>query len=203
LLRQHNSEEDAVTGRHPAAPLLELLTQPLADRGIDLEDVEISSAGRRRVVRVLIDKDGGISLDDISDATSQVSAMLDDSDVLGESPYTLEVTSPGVDRPLTLPRHWRRNLDRLVRVTPHHGAPFTGRIVSSDEAGATISAGSSQARVAFADVAKARIEIEFSRPEPGAKKRGRAKASAVSATGAGVGSVADEAVAGLDDDDKE
>jgi ribosome maturation factor RimP len=166
-----------VNARHPKEPLLEALAAPLSTAGFDLEDVEVMSAGRRRVVRVLIDKDGGITLDDISDATTVIGAILDHSDALGEAPYTLEVTSPGVDRPLTQPRHWRRNLDRLVTVTPHQAAPLTGRIASSDETGATISTDTAVVRMAFADIAKAKVEIEFNREGTSGKKRRRAGGS--------------------------
>ena len=93
------------------------LIDPLAALGLDVEAVEITPAGKRRVLRVAVDKDGGVTLDDVADATREVSRVLDDSDVMGEQPYTLEVTSRGVDRPLTLPRHWRRNVGRLVKVT--------------------------------------------------------------------------------------
>ena len=93
------------------------LAAPLADLGLDVEAVELSPAGERRVLRVAVDKDGGVTLDDVAEATRAVSAVLDESDALGEQPYTLEVTSRGVDRPLTLPRHWRRNVGRLVTVT--------------------------------------------------------------------------------------
>ena len=106
-----------MTGQQPNEALLEVLSGPLGASGIDLEGVEVSTAGRRRLVRVLVDKDNGISLDEVADATRLVGGVLDSSDVLGESPYTLEVTSPGIDRPLEHPRHWRRNLDRLVKVT--------------------------------------------------------------------------------------
>jgi ribosome maturation factor RimP len=75
---------------------------------IDLEAVKLTSAGRRVLLRVVIDADGGISLDDIAEVSRELSAKLDASDVMGETPYTLEVTSPGTDRPLTQPRHWRR-----------------------------------------------------------------------------------------------
>jgi ribosome maturation factor RimP len=162
-----------VSGRHSKEALLEALAEPLAADGIDVEDVEVSSAGRRRVVRVLIDKDGGISLDDITDATRRVSTLLDDGDVMGEAPYTLEVTSPGVDRPLTLPRHWRRNVDRLVKVTPHQGPPMTGHILAADETGATIGVDGSSVRVSFADIAKARVEVEFNRSGARRGKRQR------------------------------
>ena len=93
------------------------LADPWRDLGLDVEAVELTPAGKRRVLRVAVDKDGGVTLDDVAEATREVSAVLDDSDVMGEQPYTLEVTSRGVDRPLTLPRHWRRNVGRLVKVT--------------------------------------------------------------------------------------
>ena len=90
---------------------------PLADLGLDLEAVELSPAGKRRVLRIAVDQDGGVTLDDIAVATKKVDGVLEESDVMGELPYLLEVTSRGVDSPLTLPRHWRRNADRLVKVT--------------------------------------------------------------------------------------
>ena len=93
------------------------LVDPLRAMDLDVEAVEVTPAGKRRVLRVAVDKDGGVTLDDVADATREVSRVLDESDVMGEMPYTLEVTSRGVDRPLTLPRHWRRNEDRLVKAT--------------------------------------------------------------------------------------
>ena len=92
------------------------LTEPLRRHGLDLEAVDITPAGKRRVLRIAVDQDGGVTLDDIADATRVVSEVLDDSEVMGEQAYTLEVTSRGVDRPLALPRHWRRNADRLVKL---------------------------------------------------------------------------------------
>ena len=80
-----------------------VLTDPLAAVGLDVEAVELTPAGKRRLLRVAVDKDGGVTMDDIADATKEVSRVLDESDVMGEHPYTLEVTSPGTDRPLTLP----------------------------------------------------------------------------------------------------
>ncbi len=82
------------------------------------------------MLRVAVDKDGGVTLDEVADATRAVGEVLDGSDVMGQQPYTLEVTSRGVDRPLTLPRHWRRNHDRLVKVTPHEGEAIVGRITA-------------------------------------------------------------------------
>jgi ribosome maturation factor RimP len=141
--------------------LAEELTAPLADLGLDLEGVDLSSAGKRRVLRVAIDKDGGVTMDDIADATREVSRLLDETNVMGEQAYTLEVSSPGVDRPLTLPRHWRRNRTRLVKVTPREGEPIIGRITSTDDEGAVIDVEGTEHRFAYADVKKAKIQIEF------------------------------------------
>ena len=90
---------------------------------------------------------------------------LDDSDVMGVQPYTLEVTSPGVDRPLTQPRHWRRNAGRLVRVSCRDGSTVTGRIAGSDDEAASLDVDGTERRVAFADVAKAKVQVEFNRKE--------------------------------------
>jgi ribosome maturation factor RimP len=141
--------------------LAEELTRPLADIGLDLEAVDLTNAGKRRVLRVAIDKDGGVTMDDIADATREVSRVLDESDVMGQQAYTLEVSSPGVDRPLTLPRHWRRNAGRLVKVTRDEGEPVTGRITTSDEDGALLDVEGTEHRVPYSEVKKARIQIEF------------------------------------------
>ncbi|WP_343061413.1 ribosome maturation factor RimP [Nocardioides luti] len=152
------AKQDAVRDRVESE-----LGDPLRALGLDIEAVEITPAGKRRIVRIAVDKDGGVTLDDVADATRAVSEVLDESDVLGEQPYTLEVTSRGVDRPLTLPRHWRRNADRLVKVTLTDGSEVTGRITSSDEDTVTLDVDDTAREVAYADVAKAMVQIEFSR----------------------------------------
>ena len=138
------------------------LADPLAALDLDIEAVELTPAGKRRVLRVAVDKDGGVTLDDVAEATRVVSGVLDSSDALGEHPYTLEVTSRGVDRPLTLPRHWRRNLDRLVTVTVGDGDRVTGRIGASDDAGVTLEVAGKSRRLEYAEIAKALVQIEFS-----------------------------------------
>ena len=144
------------------------LAGPLGALGLDVEAVELTPAGKRRVLRVAVDKDGGVTLDDVADATREVGRVLDDSDVMGEQPYTLEVTSRGVDRPLTLPRHWRRNADRLVKVTLADGATLVGRITRSDDEAVTLDVDGRAREVAYADVAKALVQVEFNRrPDPG------------------------------------
>jgi ribosome maturation factor RimP len=164
-----------VTGHQPQQLLLEALERPLAQSGLDLEGVEVSQAGRRSLVRVLVDQDGGVTLDDIAEATHLVSDVLDTSDVMGESSYTLEVTSPGTDRPLTLARHWRRNTDRLVTVSTHSGGTFTGRVLAADEDHARLDVDGATREVAYDDVAKARVQIEFNRPKQTGAAHGKQK----------------------------
>ncbi|WZH52787.1 MAG: ribosome maturation factor RimP [Nocardioides alkalitolerans] len=156
-----SSKQDAVVGAVESA-----IAGPLAELGMDLEAVELTPAGKRRVLRIAVDKDGGVDLDEVAAATKAISTVLDDADVLGEQPYTLEVTSRGVDRPLTHPRHWRRNADRLVRVSLVEGGDLVGRIVGSDETGALVdpeTKGAEPARVEYADIARAVVQIEFNR----------------------------------------
>jgi ribosome maturation factor RimP len=141
--------------------LAEELTAPIGALGLDLEAVDLTSAGKRRVLRVAIDKDGGVTMDDIADATREVSRVLDETDLMGAQAYTLEVSSPGVDRPLTLPRHWRRNTGRLVKVVLREGDPLTGRITSTDDDGVVLDVEGTQRRLEYAEVKKAKIQIEF------------------------------------------
>ncbi len=152
--------------------LTDELTGPLSALGYDLEALELSQAGRRRLLRVAVDKDGGVTLDDVADADRAISAVLDSSDAMGEEAYTLEVTSRGVDRPLTLPRHWRRNHDRLVACRLADGTEVTGRITGSTDDSATLDVDGSTREVALADVERAVVQIEFNRRAPRADKEG-------------------------------
>ncbi len=145
--------------------LVDELTGPLLDSGYDLESVEVSPAGRRRLLRVAIDKDGGVTMDEIAEATKTISRLLDGSEVMGEQPYTLEVTSPGVDRPLTMPRHWRRNVGRLVAVSLVGGDELGGRINAADEESVELETSEGTRTLAIDDVAKARVQVEFNRKE--------------------------------------
>ena len=144
-----------------------LLDPVIAALGVDLEDVEVTAAGRRRRVCVVIDRDGGIDLDTVAEVSKAVSDALDGSDVLGDAPYVLEVTSPGVDRPLAQPRHWRRARGRLVACDLRDGSRVDGRILDSDDAAVTLDTAEGAQVVLFADVARARVEVEFTRPQEG------------------------------------
>ncbi len=143
-----------------------VLTDPLGALGLDLEAVELTPAGKRRVLRVAVDRDGGVNLDAIAEATREVSRVIDDTDAMGEAPYTLEVTSRGVDSPLTLPRHWRRNHDRLVTVTTRGGEKLTGRVTASDDNAVTLDVDGNARTLLLGDIAKALVQIEFNRRKP-------------------------------------
>lgn len=142
----------------------EALGDPLAALDLDLEAVEVTPAGRARVLRIAVDKDGGVTLDDIAEATRAVSGALDDAGLMGDTAYTLEVTSRGVDRPLTQPRHWRRNHDRLVKASLHDGSQVTGRIGASDDSGVVLDVSGAPQRLTYDAIVKALVQVEFNRP---------------------------------------
>ena len=146
-----------------------LLEPVVAATGADLEDVELRTVGRRLVVRVLVERGRGISLDEVAEVSRAVSDALDGSSVLGNDAYTLEVSSPGIDRPLTLERHWLRNVGRLVNLTLADGTKVTGRLLShSADAGEIVieldvKGRKSTRTVPLADIRRAVVEVEFSR----------------------------------------
>jgi len=157
------------------------LQEALAGSDLVLEDVVVTPAGRRRVVRVLVDRQldeagtvteptAPLTLDEVADGTRLVSDALDASDVMGEQPYTLEVSSPGVGRPLTEPRHFRRNVGRLVTVH-HAGGELTGRVASASgteltlEVPATKGTRARAETLGYADVERAVVQVEFARPD--------------------------------------
>jgi ribosome maturation factor RimP len=189
---------------------LERLLEPVARAaGLDLESVRVGSAGRRRLLRVVVDADGGVSLDDIALVSREASARLDDTGAMGEAPYTLEVSSPGVDRPLTQRRHWRRAAGRLVRVplagpgnpdpspaTQAAGragratdASVVGRVIAVGENGVTLEIDGEHRDFAYAELGPGRVQVEFGRPEP--EPGGQGAAAAAAATGPRTGGRAD------------
>jgi ribosome maturation factor RimP len=135
--------------------------------GMDLESVKVTSAGRRRLLRIVVDSDRGLSLDDAALASRELSAKLDASDVMGDLPYTLEVSSPGVDRPLTQPRHWQRALGRLVRVPLPGSGSVQGRVVEADADHVVLDVDDTQRRFGYADLGAGKVQIEFDRPNDG------------------------------------
>ena len=138
--------------------LTTLLAPVVGDAGYDLEAVEVTSAGRRSVVRVLVDRDGGIDLDAVAEVSRAVSDALDAADAFGDSAYVLEVSSPGVDRPLTEPRHWRRNVGRLVEVNG-----LTARIINASDDGVAVEVDGQAQDIAYSDLGPGKVVVEFSR----------------------------------------
>ena len=154
-----------------------VLRPVVAAAGMDLESVRVSAAGRRRLLRVVVDSDRGVSLDDAAAVSRELSAALDSVAVMGDFPYTLEVSSPGVDRPLTDPRHWRRAVGRLVQVTVTDSGVVTGRIVSagSDEVVLDVEGDpKTRRRFPYAVLGAGKIQVEFGHPptEDGATRDG-------------------------------
>jgi ribosome maturation factor RimP len=168
----------------PAGPLPEpaditrVLEPVVRAAGMDLESVRISPAGRRRLLKVVVDADGGAALDQIAEVSREVSGRLDASGVMGEVPYTLEVSSPGVDRPLTEPRHWRRAQGRLVSAplaapdgagsgrtgTPRRPPTLHGRILHAGDTSVTLDIDGDRVELDYDELGPGRVQVEFGRP---------------------------------------
>ena len=140
-----------------------LIEPVVAAAGLDLESVRMTVAGKRRLLRVVVDGDHGVSLDDAADVSREISALLDSANALGETPYTLEVSSPGVDRPLTEPRHWRRAVGRLVKAKVAGEGTVEGRILAADADGVTLDLGKGERRFGPGELGPGAIQVEFGR----------------------------------------
>ncbi|MCU1603024.1 MAG: hypothetical protein JWO22_3733 [Frankiales bacterium] len=145
-----------------AARLQQLLEPAVAATGFDLEDVTVSPAGKRRVVKVVVDTDGGVDLDEVAEVARAVSEVLDEHPDLVQGAYTLEVTSPGVERPLTQPRHWRRAEGRLVKATLAEET-VTGRVTGSTDVEVTLDVDGTPRTLLQAEVTKAVVQVEFTK----------------------------------------
>ncbi|NLU76516.1 ribosome maturation factor RimP [Streptomyces sp. HNM0575] len=149
------------------------LLEPLVSKkGLDLEEIEVTPAGKRRVLRVVVDSDDGVQLDTCAELSRILSEVLDGTDTMGGTPYVLEVTSPGADRPLTEERHFRRARGRLVKANLTEaagGGELTARITSVDAEGIDLEVPGVKGRrptarrLGYGEIAKARVEIEFNR----------------------------------------
>jgi len=137
--------------------IIAVITPALEALGFYLEEVIITSAGRRSMLTVIVDGDTHLSLDQVTAATKGISEIVESIQSLGQTPFTLEVTSPGLDRPLTKPRHWRKNIDRLVKVILLDGSEVKGRVKDASETSATID----EQVINFTDIKRATLEIEF------------------------------------------
>lgn len=150
--------------------LAALVEQVVLAAGLDLEEVTIRPAGRRSLVRIVVDAEHGVSLDEVAEVSRALSAALDEHEgIMGRAPYVLEVTSPGVDRPLTQPRHWRRAVGRLVRapMTGPSGTTETveGRVVRADDGGVVLAVDGQQREYRHGVLGQGRVQVEFSRPD--------------------------------------
>lgn len=148
------------------------LLEPLVSAAdLDLEEIEVSRAGRRRVLRIVVDSDEGATLDACAELSRAISEKLDETDAMGEDEYVLEVSSPGADRPLTEHRHYVRAVGRLARLHLHEGGELVARILTVDDEGLDLEVPGVKGRrptarrVAFAEIAKARVELEFNRKD--------------------------------------
>jgi len=144
------------------------LVQPAIEKaGFFLEDVHVVSPGKHRIVTCIVDGLTPLNLDQVTSISREISELLDAADFMDDSPFTLEVTSPGVDRPLTLPRHWKKNLNRLVKVVTKDGSVITGRIVKIEETNVNLSeeikGKTKEHTIALSEIKRATIEIEFNR----------------------------------------
>jgi ribosome maturation factor RimP len=149
------------------ARIADVIRPVIAAAGMDLESVRVTAAGRRRLLRVVVDSDRGVSLDDAAAISRELSTALDTVAVMGDFPYTLEVSSPGVDRPLTDQRHWRRAVGRLVQVTvsDSDGArPVSGRVAAADADGVTLDVEGARRRFPYAVLGAGTIQVEFGHP---------------------------------------
>jgi ribosome maturation factor RimP len=146
--------------------LAELLAPVVESSGYDFEDVTVQQAGRRRLVRVIVDADGGVDLDGVAQVSRAVSDVLDDRGAF-DGPYVLEVSSPGVDRPLREPRHWRRAVGRLVKVDLD-GQSVVGRVFGADANGVRLDIGGTARDAPWSALGPGKIQIEFNRPDLGA-----------------------------------
>lgn len=153
-----------------------LLEPHIGERGLDLEEIDVTPAGKRRVLRVVVDSDDGVQLDTCAELSRELSGVLDSSDAMGDASYVLEVTSPGADRPLTAQRHYRRARGRLIKVQLTQeagGGEVTARITGVDDDGVDLEVPGVKGRkptarrLAFGEIEKARVEIEFNRKAAG------------------------------------
>ncbi len=146
--------------------ITDAISPVIESAGYFLEDVHVVSPGNRRVITVVVDGTVNLNLDEVTIITKEISAILDESAFLGETPFTLEVSSPGVDRPLTLQRHWQKNLGRLVRSVMVNGEVVTGRVDAVHDESACVIVEAKvphKIELPFVEIKRAQVEIEFNR----------------------------------------
>jgi ribosome maturation factor RimP len=147
----------------------ELVTPAVSDLGFYLEDVHVATPGSHRIVTCIVDGDASLNLDQVTSVSRVISELLDEAAFMGETPFTLEVTSPGVDRPLTQPRHFAKNISRLLKIIKLDGSEVTGRILSNTDTDVTLTVTvkkeTREEVITLADIKRAVVEIEFNRKD--------------------------------------
>jgi ribosome maturation factor RimP len=147
----------------------QLVTPAVEAQGFFLEEVQLVSPGKHRIVTCIVDGETSLNMDQVTGVSRAISELLDEAAFMGDTPFTLEVTSPGVDRPLTQPRHFRKNVDRLLKVVKADGDVVTGRISSSSETDVTLlvteKKETKEVLVSYSDIKRATVEIEFNRKD--------------------------------------
>ena len=147
----------------------ELVTPAVSDQGFYLEDVHVATPGSHRIVTCIVDGDASLNLDQVTTVSRVISELLDEAVFMGETPFTLEVTSPGVDRPLTEPRHFAKNVDRLLKIVKLDGSEVTGRILSNTDHDVTLTVTvkkeTLEQTVSLSEIKRAVVEIEFNRKD--------------------------------------
>jgi ribosome maturation factor RimP len=132
-------------------------------QGVELFELDLLGRGRL-LLRISIDKEGGVTLDDCEHFSRALSAVLDVEDPFA-GPYTLEVSSPGIDRPLRSLQEFEKNKGKLVRVITTEEMDnqkfFIGRIAGTSGSGVTIIVNNREVAVPFEKIAKAKLEIEL------------------------------------------
>jgi ribosome maturation factor RimP len=141
--------------------------------GLDLEDVVVVAAGRRSLIRIIVDGDHGVTLDAAAEISRDLAAELDAAEaagtpLTGTEPYTLEVSSPGIGRPLTEERHFRRARGRLITVTMLDGTRVEGRVRRVLDGRLELLAGTDASVTALPldQVRRAKVEVEFGKMPP-------------------------------------
>ena len=147
----------------------ELVTPAVSDQGFYLEDVHVATPGSHRIVTCIVDGDASLNLDQVTSVSRVISELLDEAAFMGETPFTLEVTSPGVDRPLTQPRHFAKNVDRLLKIIKNDGSEVTGRILSNTDNDVTLTVAvkkeTTEQTISLSEIKRAVVEIEFNRKD--------------------------------------
>ena len=149
-----------------ASNITDLLNPAVTRAGFILEEVKVTPIGKRRLVSVVVDcENRNPSLDEVTVVSKEVSSILDSYSQLGETPFTLEVTTPGIDRPLTELRHWRKNVGRLVKITPLDGEKYVARIMAVNPRDVQLEIKGKEAIIPFTGISRAHIEVEFNRKD--------------------------------------